>query len=334
MTTDSMDKRARLETTLAGDLPDRVPVSLWRHWPGDDERIADFAQAVIDFQRTYGWDFVKVQPFSAYCVADYGVQTARDDSLTGDRPIVRRPVSRMKDWGDLRVLNVRQGELGKHLTALEMIREALPDVPVVTTLYSPFTQACMLAGRDFVLRHMRTHPEGMYNAFTHLTEAIMTYINEVRRRKIDGVFYVIGGADFELMSKEEYASIALPHDRRVIESFHESWWLNALELPGSAPMFDFAATYPLPVIHWNAADSQPDLAEARTRRMNGALAGGWSAEAQLYRGTPAIIQDVAREHLRITEGRRLILTAGGPLPVGTPLSNLRAARESVEPPRL
>jgi uroporphyrinogen decarboxylase len=70
-----MDKRERLDNTLLGRPVDRAPVALWRHFPGDDQRSADFARAVLSFQKTYDWDFVKVTPFSAYCVADYGVQT-------------------------------------------------------------------------------------------------------------------------------------------------------------------------------------------------------------------------------------------------------------------
>ena len=41
----SMTKRERLEKTIHGEEADRVPVALWRHWPGDDQRAADLVEA-------------------------------------------------------------------------------------------------------------------------------------------------------------------------------------------------------------------------------------------------------------------------------------------------
>ena len=41
----SMNKRERLEATVAGEPVDRVAVALWRHWPGDDQRAEDLARS-------------------------------------------------------------------------------------------------------------------------------------------------------------------------------------------------------------------------------------------------------------------------------------------------
>jgi uroporphyrinogen decarboxylase len=96
-----MDKRERLEATLVGDLLDRVPVALWRYWPGDDQRAADFARSTVEFQSAYDWDFVNVSPFSAYCVADYGVQTEWQGDASGNRVIIKYPVKRSLSWTEL-----------------------------------------------------------------------------------------------------------------------------------------------------------------------------------------------------------------------------------------
>ena len=58
-----MRKRERLERSYhTGENVDRIPVALWRHWPGDDQRSADLARSVIDFQHDYNWDFIRVMP--------------------------------------------------------------------------------------------------------------------------------------------------------------------------------------------------------------------------------------------------------------------------------
>jgi uroporphyrinogen decarboxylase len=38
-------KRERLEATVVGETADRLPVALWRHWPGDDQDAAALAAA-------------------------------------------------------------------------------------------------------------------------------------------------------------------------------------------------------------------------------------------------------------------------------------------------
>lgn len=60
-----MDKRERLQRTIAGEPVDRPPVALWRHWPVDDQTPEGLAEATVHFQREWDWDFVKVTPSSS-----------------------------------------------------------------------------------------------------------------------------------------------------------------------------------------------------------------------------------------------------------------------------
>ena len=45
--------RTRLETCLSGAQPDRVPVALWRHFPGQDRTPKGFAEAHLAFFQRY-----------------------------------------------------------------------------------------------------------------------------------------------------------------------------------------------------------------------------------------------------------------------------------------
>jgi uroporphyrinogen decarboxylase len=325
-----MNKRERLEKTLAGEAVDRVPVALWRHWPGDDQRSADLARAVVDFQRTYDWDFVKVTPFSAYCVADYGVQTQWQGDVSGDRVVIKRPVRRSLDWTELRTLDPVRGELGKHMAAIELICQGVDagEVPVLATIYSPLTQAVMIAGEEFTLRHMRTEPDRLRTGLNIITETTMRLIDALKRTGVAGMFYEMGHASFSLMCEEEYAAFAAPYDRKILETLPPKWWLNFIHVPGSAPLFELAAGMPVQVIHWQMDEGRPDFDQARLL-FPGALSGGLSQSEHLHLGAPSVVRDVGRDLLTRSEGRRLILTAGGAVPVSVPLSNLRAAREVV-----
>lgn len=324
-----MDKRERLGKTLAGETTDRVPVALWRYFPGDDQRSADLAYSTIQFQQRYDWDFVKITPMRCYSVLDYGVQTQWRGDISGDRGMVKNPVRRSLDWTEIRTLDPLRGELGKHIEAVNQICETLRDAPVITTVFSPLSQARMLAEADLMIRNMRNHPDRLHTGLNVITDTLMRFIDALKRTSIEGIFYVIDQASFSVMSESEYSVFGLPYDRKILEYLPQKWWLNILSLPRHSPMFNFAATYPLPVIHWDVTTTGPELDKAASV-FRGALCTGLSVEQHLHLGTPTIVRDAIRDVTQQMYGRRLIVSAGEPFPVSTPLSNLRAVRQAVE----
>lgn len=96
-----MDKRERLKATLNGESVDRVAVSLWRHFPVDDQRPEDLAAATVEFQTLYDFDFVKVTPSSSFCLRDWGAEDEWTGDPEGTRGYTRRVVARADDWTTL-----------------------------------------------------------------------------------------------------------------------------------------------------------------------------------------------------------------------------------------
>jgi uroporphyrinogen decarboxylase len=325
-----MQKRERLEQVLSGERADRAPVALWRHWPGDDQRAADFARYTVGFQRAYDWDFIKVTPFSAYMVADYGVQTAWQGMLSGDRTIIKRAVHRSLEWTELRTLEPMRGEFGKHLEALRLMADALGQdadlPPVITTLYSPLSQAAQVAGLDTLLRHMRTEPDRLHTGLNTLTESTLRLITELRRLGLAGIYYVMDMANFDCISAEEYAIFGTPYDLKIWDTLPDKWWLNIAHLTGQAPMFDGAVQTQAPILHVDI--SQADLSKVRGV-FDGVLCGGTTRE-QLHMDSPTIAKDSARRILMNMDYRRTILSAETTVYVSTPRANLRVLRELVE----
>lgn len=324
-----MNKRERLEKTLQGEATDRVPVALWRHWPGDDQRAADLARATIDFQKTYDWDFVVVTPANTAFVTDYSLQSEWLGDLQGHRQIVKPVIRRSLQWTELRVLDPMRGELGKYLNAINLVEVALPeDTPVLAVLHSPLMQAAMLAEGTLMFQHMRTQADRLRTGLNTLTENLLTFLTALRRTTIAGVLYMMPNADYGVLSLEEYRSFGEPYDRKILEAVPSKWWLNMVHLGvGEAPMFDLAARYPAQVLNW--VDGEPDLERAKTLS-SGALWAGLNAQQHVHLGTPSIVQDAARSAVTRAGSRRLILGASSAVPTSAPLSNLRAVRDSVE----
>lgn len=325
-----MDKRERLEKTIAGEPTDRIPVALWRHWPGDDQRAADLARSTVEFQTTYDWDFVKVTPGSSFCVTDYGVQDEWRGSLEGTRVYTKRAIERSLDWTGLRTLDPARGALGRQQECLRLIGEALgEDVPVIQTVFSPLAQAQYLAGRDLLIEHMRTQPDRVHSGLSVLTESTLRFMEALKRQPIAGIFYAIQHASYKVLSEEEYKTFGLPYDRKVLDMLPSKWWFNVIHLHGDLPMFKFAHELNAQVVNWHDQKSEPTLSQGKTL-FDGAVCGGWDQWDHLHQGTPTTVREAARTAIADTNGRRLILATGCVTLVTSPLSNLRAAREAVE----
>ena len=77
--------RERVEACLRGEIVDRPPVALWRHFPVDDQSAEALAQAHLAFQSVYNFDLVKVTPASSFSVVDWGVTDEWEGNTEGTR---------------------------------------------------------------------------------------------------------------------------------------------------------------------------------------------------------------------------------------------------------
>lgn len=327
-----MNKRERLERTLLGETTDRVPVALWRQFPGDDQRAVDLAAAVVDWQSRFDWDFVTIPPAPTFSVSDYGLTDRWTGSLDGSREITRRVIQKSLDWTDLRVLEPTRGMLRQVGETVPMVRDGLEDgTPFLLTIPSPLSQAVMLAGVEMVIRHLRTAPDRLRTGLNTLTESTIRLLDSLRRCGLAGVYYSVQLANFNRLSDLEYREFGRPYDLRVMDMLNREWWLNILHIPGDLPMFDSFADYPVQAINWNDRDrdSEPDIAAAKLR-YGGGLCGGLSRHEVLHNATPVEVRSQARNAMDQAGSRRLILSSGEGVLLSTPLSNLKAARAVVE----
>jgi len=327
-----MRKRERLEKALVGDSVDRIPVALWRHWPGDDQRAADLARSIIDFQHDYNWDFVRVMPSDNFQVIDYGIQDEWNGNIRGTRDITKTIVNRSLDWTELRSLSPDRGYLGQQVECMRLVCQSMEaeNVPVVQTIYSPFTQATRLSGSEQVLRNMRTHADRLRTGLNIITESTLRFIEALWRiPNIAGVFFVTEFANYDTMSEAEYASFAMPYNMKILESLPERWWFNWIQVKGKSPMLRLFGDLPVQVINWDTREGHPDLSRSKSLFAQ-ASGGGLSDWKDLHQGTPTTIQDAIRQAIQQTESRRFILAGSGSGFVTMPTSNIRAVRRQIE----
>lgn len=325
-----MNKRELIEQTIAGQNTPRVPVTMWRHWPGDDQRAADFAASLIQFQATYDWDLMIAAPARTYQVSDHGVQTAWRGSMYGDRAITKHGIQRSLDWTDLRPLDPTRGEIAKTVEGIRLVGEMLQDgTPTLLTVYSPLSQAAQLAGETLLQRNIRRHADRFKSGLNTLTENVIRLFDVLKKTPVSGICYVIDYANYDMLSEAEYFEFGMPYDRKILSEVPERWWFNMLTLAGETPMFRQIADFPVQAVNWRASRGKPGIAEGKSL-LRGAVCGGLDARDDLHNDTPTEIRDVIRQSLREANGRRIIIAPEGPVPITTPLSSIRALKASTK----
>ena len=329
MATETVSHRERMQACLAGETLKRVPVALWRHFPVDDQDPLRLARAVIHFQRTYDFDFVKVTPASSFCLKDWGAEDVWRGATEGTRDYSGAVIESPDDWARLPVLDPRKGHLGDQLECLRIIiRELGPETPVIQTIFNPLSQAKNLVGKNNLEVHLRRDPKAVHAGLKTIAESTKRFIEAAQETGIAGLFFAVQHAQFAVLSVGEYELFGRRYDLEVLEA-SEALWLNVLHIHGEDIQFDQLADYPVEVVNWHDRETPPSLPEGK-RRFSGVVCGGIRREETLTFGTPEDVVAEAREAIRSTRGERIILGTGCVSPIIAPHGNLMAARQVVE----
>lgn len=323
-----MDHRERLAACLSGARPDRPPVALWRHFPVDDQDPESLAAVTIAFQQTYDFDLVKVTPASSFCLKDWGAWDEWQGNTEGTRTYTYQVIQHPEDWGQLALLDPEQGHLGQQLECLRLVRRALPDTPIIQTVFSPLSQAKNLVGKEDLLVHLRREPEAVRAGLDRITASTVRFVEAALATGIDGIFYAVQHGQYSLLSEQEYASLARADDLAVLEAARDSS-LRLLHLHGQDVMFDLFLDYPVNIINWHDRETPPDLLQA-LEEFPGVVCGGLRQWDSMAIGTPEQVQEEARQAIEMTDGMRFILGTGCVTPIIAPHANILAARQAVE----
>lgn len=321
--------RSRLETCLSGEKPDRPPVSLWRHFPVDDQDPYNLAAVVSSFQRAYDFDFIKVTPASSFAIKDWGIEDRWMGNAEGTREFQDAVINRFDDWRTLTKLDPRKGQFARMLETLSALgKEYSPTVPFIQTIFSPLAQAKNLVGKEKLFLHLRSCPEALHIGLRTITATTIDFIQEAKKTGIDGVFYAIQHAQYQLLSAAEFETFGRFYDLQVLEAVRDLW-LNVGHIHGENIMFDQVSDYPFAVLNWHDRHTSPTLVEAQ-HRFQGTVCGGLRQWETLVLGDPVQAAREARDAIQATNGTRFILGTGCVVPITAPHGNILAARRAVE----
>jgi uroporphyrinogen decarboxylase len=327
-----MNPRERVWAALQGEAVDRPPISFWGHRYDRESSAAELVEATRDFQRDYGWDYVKLNPRKSYFAEDWGLSYRYSGSPV-EKPVLQAwPIHAVGDWGAIKPLRADAGAYGEQLQAVRALRRALPaDVPFVQTVFSPLGVAGEMVDRPArVAEHLRADPAAVMAALEAITRTLVDYVGAVLDQGADGIYFATTHfASRPLLSREEYRRFGRPFDLRVLAAARGASF-NVLHVCKSQNLLRELSDYPVHAFSWAATDStNPGLAEAR-EFIGGALVGGISQEGALMAADPAEAVEEFRRAFEQTGGQRWLVGPGCSIPPDTPAANLRALREAVE----
>jgi uroporphyrinogen decarboxylase len=318
----------RVRAALRGDETDRPPISIWRHFPIQDETEEGLAAETLRWQREYDLDIIKLMPTGTYGIEDWGARTEYIPNDHGVRTVTRRGVTTFAQWPSLEHLNVTKGCLGRQLAALHLVAEKTKTtVPLLMTVFSPLTTAWKLAGNR-VFGDLRLHPEGFKQGLRVIAETTVSFSLEAINAGANGIFFATQCDTYRLLNEQEYREFGESYDRLVLDAIRPEAEILLLHAHGEDIMFDIVATYPVDAINWHDRITWPSLKEAR-ERFPGVLVGGMNEWATLLKGPPAAIRAEIQDAVSQAGGQSCIIAPGCVIPVNTPPEHVRAARDAV-----
>lgn len=325
----AISKRQRIEAAISGEIADRLPTALWRHFPVDDQDPQNLARVSADFQRTYDFDFLKVTPASSFCLKDWGVGDEWRGHHEGTRDYTRRVIHEPSDWRKLTPLDADRGQLGAQLECLRLLINDLgPEVPLVQTVFSPLSQAKNLAGNDRLLAHLRQAPEEVLAGLETIAASTLGFLQALEGLGIAGIFFAVQHASYSMFDRASYWRFGGRHDQQILEAA-AGLWLNVLHMHGSNLIFDVVSELPAQVVNWHDRVDGPSLPVGK-QTVRGAVCGGLSQWETVTLGDPEAVRREAEEAIASMDGRGMLLGVGCVVPIIAPAANLHAVRRAVD----
>jgi len=328
-----MTSKERIYAAINNQPVDRIPFSFWKHFPKEEETGEKLAKALINFQKKFNFDLVKITPPASSIAEAWGSKYVYRNDIEGMRKSVRRcifsPISNYKDWLKIKKINPKESILTRELDTVAITRSVIDkSVPIVHTIPSPLTVIKMLNNEEWI-RDLKEHPEDLKAALTNITETIKKFSELLLQNGANGLFFYTHAATYDFLTEEEHKTFGQKYDLEIINELRQKTDLIILHIHGSNVMFKTLANYPVQIINWHDQLTAPSLVEGQ-KNFPGAILGGIEESEFLLKKKPEEIKRHIKNIIQQTGGKRLIIGPGCVLPLDIPEDNIKAVKEALE----
>ncbi|WP_197282081.1 uroporphyrinogen decarboxylase family protein [Dethiosulfatarculus sandiegensis] len=326
---EKMTKVERVKAALNKEEVDRLPMSVWLHYPHLDQDPRSLAEHQVAVQKEYDFDFIKLMPFGLYTTQDFGAKIKFFCQPNDPAIIDEFGIKDISDWGKIEPLGGTYGTYGKQVQLAQHVYNLVgDDVPFIQTIFSPLTTARKLGG-DRIFEDLKKDPKLFHQALKALTETSVNFIKANIEAGVSGFFFATQCSATDLMTPEDHAEFGEKYDLMLFDAFKDDTFFNVCHMHGENVMFDTLANYPANCLNWHDRWVPPSLGEAR-KLTDKCLLGGINENGVLAKASPAEVQAHVAEAVADASRTGLMIGPGCVAAPLTPEINYYAARMAVE----
>ncbi len=320
-----MTSRERVMAAVRGERVDRVPFAVWRHFYPDEADPERLAEATVAFTKRHRLDLVKFNPRAHYHGEPWGTTY---EYKGAEKPrLVKNAVERTEDWGRIGPLETNEPVFREMLAGLRLVRRALPEIPLIATIFTPLGAMQRLATPEQLQRDLRDDPDAVLPALEAVADTFRAVAAECVKI-CDGIFLATThAASRSYLSDEEYARYGIRYDLAVLGGASGAP-LNVLHVCGDdAPVIALGRTYGVAAVSWNAFGREDPPLDAFLAAVPGKAAIGGISDPAWHDVAQARLD--ARTGRDRTGGRRWIAAGNCTIPVDADPAAIDAVREAL-----
>ena len=287
-----MNKIERIDAVLAGEKPDRCPISCWYHFgmqylPGDQ-----FADIVLSFFDYYDFDWLKVMNDYFYPMPE-GLDALKSAS----------------DLKKIQPFDIDKSPFAEQLKAIAKISRALDGKAYFCdTIFDPYQALQKSPVGEHMPRLMKEEPEALLEALDIVSDNIIAYAKKTLELGTHGIFMsILAGTD--QMDRENFLKFEKPFALKVLDAVKDMGAMNTAHLHGKNVDILSCTDFPVKVFSWE--DRQPSnlsLKEMKSK-WNGCVMGGID-NTIMTRITPEAMLQNTREGMELGGSSRFFLANG------------------------
>ena len=325
----AMTHRQRVENALALQETDRIPYSMWMHFPNRDRHPRRLAELSLANQKKYDLDFIKFMPFGMYSSIDFGIDL---DLFPGyvDAPVAHKPlIENIADWDKIRFVSGKSGEYAVVLEAQRLLFGMMNErIPFLQTVFSPMTTAAKLCSPAVLMKHIAEDPCRVRRALENITATTVEFAKAAVSLGADGLFFATQMSTRDAIDAASHDAFVRKYDFEVLDSVKGSTWFNVMHVHGANAMIREVQDYPVHALSWHDRDDGPSMDEVRTYS-DKAFIGGLSWGKNWLGKTNGEVVAEVRETVVRNGGRGVILGPGCVIDPSTPEERLQLVHKTV-----
>ncbi len=262
--------------TIKGEVTQEPLISLWRHYPGIDFYTDKLVKATYQDYKRFPSDLVKLSPHGRAPVVDFGCKVKPGDNTyggTGSSSCVSCRIKNVEDWNDLEEIDPLDGVLGQQVEYVYQIRQLLPDIPIMMTIFAPSMVGRKLSNNKLI-EHYYEDASSVNNGMNIVHKVTLDYARACIDAGANGIFLAVQEADPSIYPDMIVDPAILSFNDLFVRDINKYSEFVVLHLHGKNVDFRQAVhRYRPTAVNWHDKTSNVNLSMA-PQYFDGGLLGG------------------------------------------------------------